>query len=231
MTTAYGINSLGQVCGFTGNKAKVWDPGGTVTDIGPIENCTWAYARGINDAGRIVGYGSESGWCRAFTWSPSGGLTMLPVISSSWSIARGINNRGQITGYVDEPGRTTGVVWEADLSIRRLSVKPEQTLSGGKDINDEGCVVGYASSNGSSNGDPAMWTPDNVQVLLPILSGCDFGGALGINCKNQIVGYCASRSTGEAFPVLWEPVAEPSALLALTGALAGLGGLARRRGR
>ncbi|HEX5725592.1 MAG TPA: hypothetical protein VFX98_09010, partial [Longimicrobiaceae bacterium] len=56
-----------------------------------------SWATGINDAGRVVGYGTQTSGVRAFLWS-GGTLTLLEHASFPNSFAAAINETGQVAG-------------------------------------------------------------------------------------------------------------------------------------
>ena len=86
---AFAINNLGQVVGTslvaTGERHPfLWTEATGMTDLASALGDT-AAPMGINDAGQIVGNS------RAFSWTPSGGLVLLPRALTAW----GVNNAGQ----------------------------------------------------------------------------------------------------------------------------------------
>ena len=53
---ALGINDLGQVVGYSGNNAVIWNSGSsTLTDLGILPGMSFGEANSINDAGVVVG--------------------------------------------------------------------------------------------------------------------------------------------------------------------------------
>ena len=233
LTAGYGINSRGQVSGFVNHRAAIWNPDGTITNLGEIPGQGTSYGWEISDSGAVAGFyevSTTSSVRRPFKWTPETGLVRLPVLSSYFSHALGINSSGQVCGDAYEsPGKSYPVVWEPDGTLRKLGVPQSKYFyASGTFINDAGYVVGTASDFGGSGGPPAFWTPDGTLSLLDVLPGYDYGEALCINEKKQIVGYCTSQTTLQSHAVLWEPIPEPSALLAL---LCGVAGVAWRRRR
>lgn len=138
---ARGINQSGQVMG------SYWTPGQTelrlftyslgtgMADLGPAP-ATFMYARGINDAGQLVAYGSAE---RAWRYTP--GVGYESVGGNDDAEGLGINNRGQVTGWATVDGvsrvfrHTDGVGFE-DLGQGR-----------GWGINDSGAITGDSQGN------------------------------------------------------------------------------------
>ena len=227
MRVAYDINSRNQVSGFTGTCAGVWHPSGTLTRLGMLSGYEWAYGRSINDSGQVAGYAAKAstGESRALMWTPAGARVLLPLPGmESFSSASDINSSGQIAGSVD----WTAVVWEPNLAMRRLSAPPGQIMSEAWGINDSGWVVGCARGSGGRDA-PVVWTPDSVQIPLPMLAGCDWGVASKINRFGQIVGHCGSSITYQVYPVTWVIVPEPSSIAVLLCGFGALGGVVWRR--
>jgi probable HAF family extracellular repeat protein len=133
-SSAWGINSIGQVVGYgtaaTGYRAFLWTPAesngleGNMVDLGTLPDEKESWGSDINSKGQVVGYSSDAvvGWPgRAFLWTPttpnadSGTMIDLnsviePSIAAEWTLrhATAINDRGQIVGYAvhdpDGPG-------------------------------------------------------------------------------------------------------------------------------
>ena len=116
-STAYCINSTGQIVGWAentcgGERATLFDPTGVGNniDLGTLGgNRSSAYS--INEAGQIVGWAAGSqGWERATLFDPTGAgnnvdLNTLIDPDSGWYLryAMDINNDGWIVGYGYDP--------------------------------------------------------------------------------------------------------------------------------
>ena len=114
----YGINDAGHIVGGLGPYGFVYD--GTTTTILYVPGSTHTEARGINDAGDVVGSFSEHRknpqtgeneiFTHGFLWTGDRYLP-LDVAGSMDTQAYGINDRGQIVGaFVDGEGRRHGFV-------------------------------------------------------------------------------------------------------------------------
>jgi probable HAF family extracellular repeat protein len=107
---AYVINKRGQIAGKvrsadgTTYVAALWQPDGTLTNLGILPGDYAAFATGINNRGQVVGnnFDSSFNWSHGFIWQ-NGVMTdlnaLIPADSNLFIIsASNINERGQISG-------------------------------------------------------------------------------------------------------------------------------------
>jgi probable HAF family extracellular repeat protein len=105
----YGINHKGQVVGYHPDayqrpRAAIWEPDGSILDLGTLSGDLASKAVSINRAGHVTGYSRPTagdGLQRSFFWTPTGGMIdigRLPNHANGRSIPAGINNRDQIVG-------------------------------------------------------------------------------------------------------------------------------------
>jgi probable HAF family extracellular repeat protein len=107
---AFVINNRGQVAGKvrsadgTTYVASLWQPDGTLTNLGILPGDFAAFATGINNKGQVVGnnFDSNFNWSHGFIWQ-NGVMTdlntLIPSDSNLFIIsASNINERGQISG-------------------------------------------------------------------------------------------------------------------------------------
>ncbi len=114
-STAYGINELEQVVGWSNNgHAFLWSTSSGFQDLGVLAGYSQSYAYAINDHGYIVGVNALTG--HPFVpslWTPADGWldlsSLLDSSGSGWTLSsvQGINNAGQIVGYGDNPSGET----------------------------------------------------------------------------------------------------------------------------
>ena len=101
--TATGINSTGQVTGWSGAGSFVTGANGVgMTLLGsPPGQGGVSYAQGINDTGQVAGYFvTWAGVEHAFATSANGALMVdLGILGGSTSSAASINNSGQVVGF------------------------------------------------------------------------------------------------------------------------------------
>jgi probable HAF family extracellular repeat protein len=107
---AFAINNLGQIVGQvrsadgTTRFAALWQPDGTLTNLGTLPGESASQATGINSKGQVVGSTFDSGfnWSGGFIWQNhvmTDLNTLVPADSNLFIInASNINERGQISG-------------------------------------------------------------------------------------------------------------------------------------
>ena len=107
---AFAINNRGQIAGKvrtadgTTYVAALWQPDGTLTNLGILPGDFAAFATGINNRGQVVGnnFDSSFNWSHGFIWQ-NGVMTdlntQIPADSNLFIIsASNINDHGQISG-------------------------------------------------------------------------------------------------------------------------------------
>ena len=107
---AFAINNRGQMVGKvrsaddTTYVAALWQPDGTLTNLGILPGDFAAFATGINNLGQVVGnnFDSSFNWSHGFIWQNyvmTDLNTLIPADSNLFVIsASNINERGQISG-------------------------------------------------------------------------------------------------------------------------------------
>lgn len=236
--------------------AVVQETGAPPFDLGTVG--VWSWAGRINNSGQIIGrsaldsYGGEQVavfWDErvlavvpALRWA--GDINNSGLIAGAsdtnailWKhgmvedlgpgVAVAISDSGAAVGYSQlSSGWRQATLWLHDGVVVALDM--ETVL----DVNNRGAVVG-ATLVGDS-GRPAkrasLWHEGailDLNSLLPASSGWALLEAQAINDAGQIVGLGTLQ--GQTHGFLLTPVPEPSGLLALTAASAGLLALARRR--
>ncbi len=168
------------------------------------ENQGWI-PRSINNAGQIVGWGSDS----AVLWD-QGTISRLPLLPGyDTSHANAIDDAGLIVGSVmdsesDYPSFQP-VLWE-NSSIVALGHEPADGFgSFPQAMNNAGQIVGFVGS--ASRGDYAVLWEQRILIELPLLVSGE-GGALDVNDAGQIVGWSSTDDAGDFVDyhhaVLWE---------------------------
>ncbi len=100
--TTMDINNSGQIVGYRSGHGFLWYDG-VMTDLGTLGGSS-SLAKGINEAGQIVGMAKTStGEEHAFLWENDTmvDLNVLLSVNSGWNslmVANAINNKGQIVG-------------------------------------------------------------------------------------------------------------------------------------
>lgn len=209
------INDDGQVAGdlYTAGviHAFITGPDGAdVTELGTLSG-NYSFARGINDAGQVVGAYSATGGGfddRAFITGPNGvGMSDLGTLGGRQSSANDINNAGLVVG-VSRTSVSGGAhrpfitgpngVGMTELDVDRAFGSYEGHATG---INTAGQVVGMFSDSSLRIGGAFITGPNGIGMtavdegaLYRILNARD------INNTGQVVGEAmTSSSTSHAF--------------------------------
>jgi probable HAF family extracellular repeat protein len=207
---ALGLSTRGQVVGFSGADAFVWQPetpnslSGAFARLDSIDRRpglpTIAYS--INDAGQIVGASATFTPELAVLWQPTPDgsrwtliqLDVAPSVDFA-STALAINNIGQIVGSSGNPFLWQPVTPNAALgSMISLGDLPGGSDAGGATgINDRGQIVG--SSSVSSYTHAFLWNPltpnGTVGTMLDLgdlPGGISSSGASAIDSFGNVVG-------------------------------------------
>ena len=190
LSTASGINTLGQVVGFSetlgaGPAHPFLYQDGVMHDLGSLGGNV-SGASGINDAGQVVGYsnlGDDSGPSHAFLYS-NGMMQDLGTLGGNDSGANGINDAGQVVGF-----GYTGLNVEHPFLFSNGTMQDLGTLgdsSGAAGVNASGQIVGFFSFNSGQSAHAFLYSNGMMQDLGTL--GGDVSEALGINVSGQIVG-------------------------------------------
>ncbi|HLZ99331.1 MAG TPA: hypothetical protein VKP66_15465 [Steroidobacteraceae bacterium] len=186
-SAAIGINLAGQVVGYSNDQPVLWN--GTIpTPLGTLGG--QAYATGINNSGKVVGWGfsSSNGVLSSLAISWNGTTpTALGTLGGATSEASGINNAGQIVGFSTTPSSTDHVIatiWNGttatDLNTL-VNLPTGFTLIDATAINDKGQIVGYGWNN-------------LKQVRAFLLTPISLPGALLANLLKEVTGVGPGKS-------------------------------------
>ncbi len=227
-----GINSSGQVVGFSGprfdgsnSRAFIWSKASGMLDIGTLGGA-YAHAFAINDAGFVTGYAqitSKAGAVHAFIYDSRGlqvgpsGMRDLGTLGGSYSYGTFINAKNSVVGYSttdrfdnrihaflrDESGKMR------DLgSLGSRTLKTDQSFALG--VNGTNEVVGYSylpPTVTKETPPTAFVYMKGVMMNLNDLIGEASGSywlqsAVAINDKGQIAANALEYSTGQVHAVL-----------------------------
>jgi probable HAF family extracellular repeat protein len=217
--TIYGINSSGQLVGWTEQLSSansfqaVLYSGGAFHQIGTLGgSISWAYA--INNSGQIVGWAQTSaGDSHAFLYA-NGGMMDLGTIGGGDSQAHAINDAGEVVGDSEPANDVNGNIHAflySDGSMTDLGLLPGKPSSLAAGINGSGQVVGESfggpglDSRAFLYQDGTMYDLNNLLVNQPDYVVAD---ALGINASGQIVGI-ADMPNGRLNAILLTPTSVP----------------------
>lgn len=171
-STARDINRFGFVVGQSetstgaGHAFITQVPGGPMQDLGLPPGYTGALATAINDSNVVVGVFFHPGGTTAFSWTSSGGFTILPTLGGNSNFAEDINNQGTIVG------------WSEIATFERhpfaifpgTGIEDLGDLGGGNSwaiaVNDHDVIVG-AGITASQSIAPYRWSRATGQVAIP----------------------------------------------------------------
>jgi probable HAF family extracellular repeat protein len=183
-SVAYDINNrgiaVGSAFGSSGlERACLWGADEPV-DLGSLDDGQWTAARGINDSGQVILWGTPSGEKNnhATFWT---GDSLSPVIdlgtlggSESW--AYGLNNLGYVVGAADvSVGSYHAFVWDGVEKIDLGTLGGYYSTAFG--INDQGIIVGFAH-DASGDTHAVEWIPVPEPAPVQILAVAGLIGVL-----------------------------------------------------
>lgn len=196
---ANAINASGQVAGrchgpFT-NQAFLTGPGGSpLMPLPPPWGGTGTWGYGVNDYGKVVGYGPSGIIGYPAVVIDGRNITFLPTLPGAIdAIAHDINNHSTIVGEsFNALGQFRPVIW------RNGTITDLGTLGGdtgiARAINNDGVVVGTSDALALPSSRAFIWTASkgmrdlNTLLINPdVLGGTFLTNATDINDKGQIV--------------------------------------------
>jgi probable HAF family extracellular repeat protein len=238
-SSGWGINAAGVTVGsafapenpndFSGERAFMRPPGGTLQDIGTLPGFSSPYAAAtdINNHGQIVGASGQAGPgdppVHPFLYS-NGVMTDLGTFGNAYSTANAINDLGQVVGYSDSLAdfHIPQAFLYTGGNLINLDARLGGTGSTAYDINNLGQIVGESGTFGAfiMQGD----TVTSLNALIDPAAGWKIQLPKAINDRGQIAA--TGLLNGTAYAVLLTPVPEPAAASMLG---LGLGVLVLRR--
>ncbi len=189
------INNLGVVTGRVGATGSFTEAGGVFTNIG-VPGATRTVARGINDAGDVVGFYKPSGPSGLQAFIRSGaGYSTFSFAGADATQGTGINDTGSFVG-----GYMVGGVQHAFQNIG--GVASEISVAGAvaalaTGINNSGDVVGYYM-NAANN--TLGFIAHNNTVTSFAMPGTTETAPLGINNLGEIVGAYIPTGSNDELP-------------------------------
>lgn len=196
---AFAISENGKVAGMytpgAYEQAFLWEDG-VMQGLGTLGGAR-SQARGVNDAGQVVGYSlKSSGYNHAFLWQNDTMTDLGTLSGGEVSMAFAINNAGQVVGQSD----TAAFKWHAFRWSGGMA--DLGALGGGHSygygINESGQAVG-ASTIGVSPDITDHATRWNGGMQDLGTGGWANSRAYGMNDNGQVVGRVATGSEWNAF--------------------------------
>jgi probable HAF family extracellular repeat protein len=186
-----GINSSGQVVGsFSAGDAThgFLYSGARFVDLGTLGG-TYSTARGINDAGVVVGASDNAaGNTHAFVYA-NGAMNDIGTLGGNNSSAAAINNNGQVAGAADGPDGSYAFLYSPGTGMLGLGTLPDGVSSRAEGINNAGVVVGGSLTGATPLPQFHAFTyGSGVMTDLGSLTGA-FSVAQDINDKGVVVGW------------------------------------------
>ncbi len=162
-SAATAINARGQAVGISGDcdvavgaysalRGVLWEPDGSLVEIGGLGGDAWHTPADINDRGDVVGFSNPADVpgddfrTKAFIWTRAGGIDSLPTLDGDvYAQAFAINARGQAVGRSCGAGGCSAVLWENGSVTNLNELRPagfEHRLTAARDISDGGVITG-----------------------------------------------------------------------------------------
>jgi probable HAF family extracellular repeat protein len=210
---ARAINNSGMIAGSSSAGAAVWINNSRLDLIPGIQSD----ARGINDAGAVVGERLQPGYDEAFVWS-NGNLQGLGALTPGRnSGAYDINNNGDIVGYSDVASLTfstnplTGHITIATNYVEHgflfkdgammdlnslIATNSGWVISGARSINDSDQILCWGQSNNGLYHSFILQVPEPCVSALLILGSAGVVACRRRNRKGRRNFSRTNRSTG-----------------------------------
>jgi probable HAF family extracellular repeat protein len=198
-----GINSSGQIAGYSGSHAALFS-GGSTTDLGTLGGSS-SFAKAINDAGQIAGT-SFTAHARFHAFLYSGGtmvdLGTLGRSSIDSSDGWAINAAGQVVGDSTSAVNTHAFWYAAGSMIDLGTLGNPAFPSTAFGINNAGQIVGYSGTpTGNSAFLFSQGTMMDLNSILPAKSALHLEIARAINDAGQIAGNSVVNGVSHAWLV------------------------------
>ena len=191
---AAAINNLGTIVGLAGTSVGTEHAfsysNGTMTDLGTLSGRTASQAKGINDAGTIVGSSSSEESTHAFSYG-NGIITDLGTLypGDIVSQANAINDAGTIVGNSGQRAFSYSNGTMSDLG----TLRPGGFYCQANAINDAGTIVGVSDGRAFSYANGAFADLGYLDENYPD------SAAYAINNSGTIVGSSYVQTGGPQF--------------------------------
>jgi probable HAF family extracellular repeat protein len=195
---AWGINSFGDVVGFsrnaadTASHATLWS-NGQIIDLGSFGGQdAFSEALAINDLGQIVGRSTVAGATdqRAFLWENNTMTNLGTVAGLKFSRANDINEFGLVVGTASqfEGFSGNGFRWANGIIADLNALLPANSgwlVTSAEGVNDLGQIVGFGAFNGQTRA--FLMTPDALASVDRLLEKTLEAEGIPVNRKNALL--------------------------------------------
>ena len=179
-SAATAINARGQAVGISGDcdvavgsfsakRGVLWEPDGSIVEIGGLGGQAWHTPTDVNSRGDVVGFSNPAGvpgnafQPKAFLWTRAGGIDSLPTLDGhTFAQAYAVNDRGQVVGRSCGAGGCRAVLWQNGEVTNLNDLRPdgfEHTLTAARDITGEGVITGNLVETGTGRNLPYVAEP------------------------------------------------------------------------
>ena len=169
----------------------------TATVVPNLDGGTGTVARGVNNAGWVVGQADSSAGLVGFVFR-NGVTTGLPLLEGgSEGKAHSVNDGGTIVGECkNAEGVSRAVVWVEQGGVWTVSDlgtfdDQERGMGVATRINNAGQITGYASTQGPASYHAFLWTAGVMvdQGTLGYSGSLAFSQGLGLSESGNVAGY------------------------------------------
>jgi probable HAF family extracellular repeat protein len=181
--SAAAVSDDGIVAGSSARSgAFLWTAQGGRVELGLPPNTFFATPKAVNDGGRVVADAqTQQGYSRPYSWTADEGWVALdsgPVNGDMYVSA--LNDAGEAVGVDFDPtAGMHGFSWTPQGGVTPLSPLPGWARTSAADVNQDGLVVGFSSTDLSR---ATAWGPDGHPVDLGALPA---GGSSAANMVND----------------------------------------------
>jgi probable HAF family extracellular repeat protein len=204
MSKANDVNYANSVVGTAGTEdnrwsAFLWRENRPILNLGTLD-ANNSIAEAINDLGIVVGYIYDSPsrthmeYHRAFLWSESDGLKLVPEIDGYWARAMDINNQGEILGWFHGQHQMCSFVWSRSGGLISIEGEPGRPFYASS-VNDFGEVVGEADDEHGVRR-AMIWSRVKGLRVLPVPFSFH---PMSIDNRSNIIGADSKRPWSSAW--------------------------------
>lgn len=154
---ALGINNKGQIVGYSKSHAVLWQPNGSIKDLGFLPGGSYSEAWSLNQSGQVVGWAEHRSRIKHAVLWENGVIKNLGTLNGKATQATDINRRGTVVGYSSVTNQYSNIVpehaflWRNGIMWNLNKLIPASSgweLNTARAINNRGQIVGEGKFNG-----------------------------------------------------------------------------------